>query len=85
MLAEGVQGFYPFLGEGSPTKIDFRKKGTLIVSFLLEDLAANKLTHLNPSEGFCRVLGEERALHTPYQPAPQSRKRVKLENPTRAP
>ena len=28
----------PFLGEGSPTKIDYRKKGTLILSSLLEDL-----------------------------------------------
>ena len=30
--------FYPFLGEGSPTKIDYRKKGTLILTSLLEDL-----------------------------------------------
>ena len=29
---------YPFLGEGSPTKIDYRKKGTLMLTFLLEDL-----------------------------------------------
>ena len=29
---------YPFLGEGSPTKIDYRKKvGTLILASLLED------------------------------------------------
>ena len=28
----------PFLGEGSPTKIDYRKKGTLILASLLEDL-----------------------------------------------
>ena len=28
-----------FLGEGSPTKIDCRKKGTLILTSLLEDLA----------------------------------------------
>ena len=31
--------FYPFLGEGSPIKIDERKKGTLILTSLLEDLA----------------------------------------------
>ena len=31
---------YPFLGEGSPTKIDYRKKGTLILNTLLEDVAA---------------------------------------------
>ena len=30
--------FYPFLGEGSPTAIDYRKKGTLILTSLLEDL-----------------------------------------------
>ena len=28
----------PFLEEGSPTKIDYRKKGTLILTSLLEDL-----------------------------------------------
>ena len=30
--------FYPILGEGSPTKIDYRQMGTLILTFLLEDL-----------------------------------------------
>ena len=33
--------FYPFLGEGSPTKIDYRrkkKKGTLILASVLEDI-----------------------------------------------
>ena len=29
--------FHPFLGEGSPTKID-RKKGTLILTSLLKNL-----------------------------------------------
>ena len=29
---------YPFLGEGSPTKIDYRKKGALIPTSLLENL-----------------------------------------------
>ena len=35
-----------FFGEGSPTKIDYRKKGTLIPTSSLEDLrgVANKLT-----------------------------------------
>ena len=32
-----VLPFYPFLGEGFPTKIDYRKKGTLILTSLLED------------------------------------------------
>ena len=30
--------FYPFLGEGSPTRIHYRKRGTLILSSLLENL-----------------------------------------------
>ena len=30
--------FYPFLGEGSPSKIDYRKKGTLILTSLREEL-----------------------------------------------
>ena len=30
--------FSPFLGEGSPSKIDFRQKGTLVPTSLLEDL-----------------------------------------------
>ena len=34
-----VVPFYPFLGEGSPTKIGYRKKkGTLFLTCLLEDL-----------------------------------------------
>ena len=32
----------PFVGEGSPTKIDYRKKGTLILTSLLEDLVVNQ-------------------------------------------
>ena len=31
--------FYPFFGEGSPTKIDYRKRGTLILTSLLENLS----------------------------------------------
>ena len=34
-----VVPFYPFLEEGSPTKTDYRQKGTLILTSLLEDLA----------------------------------------------
>ena len=33
-----VSAFFTFLGEGCPTKIDYRKKGTLILASLLEDL-----------------------------------------------
>ena len=29
---------FPFLGECSPTKIDYRQKGTLILTSLLKDL-----------------------------------------------
>ena len=35
-IGDLVVPFYPFLGEGSPTKIDYRKKGTLILASLLE-------------------------------------------------
>ena len=38
--------FYPFLGEGSHTKIDYRKQGTLILTSLLEDLALRTSTAL---------------------------------------
>ena len=31
-LCPAVVPFYPFLGEGSPTKIDYRKKGALILT-----------------------------------------------------
>ena len=34
--------FYPFVGEGSPTKIDYRKKGTLMLTSLLEDLVEGR-------------------------------------------
>ena len=38
LLGSPVVRFYPFSGEGSPTKIDYREKGTLILTSLLEDL-----------------------------------------------
>ena len=42
-----VVPFYPFLGEeGSPTKIDYSKKGTLILTSLLEDLVPFPLPFL---------------------------------------
>ena len=37
-LGPPVVPFNPFLGEGSPTKIDCKKKGTLILTSLLEDV-----------------------------------------------
>ena len=37
-LGPPVVPFYPILGEGPPTAIDCRKKGTLILTSLLEDL-----------------------------------------------
>ena len=33
---------HPFLGEGSPARIDYRKKGTLILTSLLEDLVVKR-------------------------------------------
>ena len=47
--------FYPFLGEGSPTKIDYSKKGTLILTSLLEDLVTLDLGLLLLS---ARLFGE---------------------------
>ena len=40
-LGPPVVPFCRFLGEGSPTKIDGRKKGTLILTSLLEDLVGH--------------------------------------------
>ena len=41
-LGPPVVPFYPLLlGEGSPTKMDYRKKGTLILSSVLEDLVGS--------------------------------------------
>ena len=37
-LGPPVVPFEPFLGEGSPTKIEDRKKGALVLTSLLEDL-----------------------------------------------
>ena len=34
---------YLFLGKGSPTQIDYRKKGTLVLAALLEDLGKDML------------------------------------------
>ena len=39
LLGPPVVPFYPFFGEGSPTKIDYSKKGTLIPTSLPADLA----------------------------------------------
>ena len=39
-LGPPVVPFYVFFGEGSPAKIDYIKKGTLILTSLLEDLEA---------------------------------------------
>ena len=53
----------PFFGEGSPTKIDYRKKGTLSLTSLLEDLGNN-----NPPSQVLVVkppLGELQALSLP--------------------
>ena len=50
-----------FGGEGSPTKIDYRKKGTLILTALLEDLVRKAR-----NEPFiCLLPGEMRATRCP--------------------
>ena len=40
-LGPPVVPLYPFFGEGSPAKIDYRKKGTLILTSLQEDLVGH--------------------------------------------
>ena len=47
-LGPPVVPFCPFLGEGSPTEIDYRKKGALILTSLLEDLV---LIHAKAARG----------------------------------
>ena len=45
-LGPPVVPFSPlFLRQGSPTKMDYRKKGTLILTSMLEDLVVH-LSHL---------------------------------------
>ena len=46
-LGPRVVPFYNFLGEDSPTKIDYRQKGTLFLTSLLEDLATERLPLIN--------------------------------------
>ena len=41
-LGPPVVPFCPFLEEGSPIKIDYRKKGTVILTSLLEDLGGKR-------------------------------------------
>ena len=43
-----VVSFYPFFGEGSPAKIDYRKKGTLILTSLLEDRVEGRDPTVSP-------------------------------------
>ena len=51
--------FYPFLGEGSPNKIDYRKKGTLILTSLLEDpVVYVQARHQSRSIGRFQLLSE---------------------------
>ena len=50
--------FYLFVGEDSPTKIDDRKKGTLILTSLLEDL---EVAPLNALKDLGRRFGEKMA------------------------
>ena len=44
-LGPSVVPFYPFLGEGSPTEIDYRKQGTLILTSLLQDSHLGGIGH----------------------------------------
>ena len=46
LLSSPVGPFYPFLEEGAPTKIDYQKKGTLILTSLLEHLVWVSLSEI---------------------------------------
>ena len=60
---------HPFLGEGSPSKIDYRKKGTLILPLYWRTLSGKafggdwRFGNLNPS-GSCRGYMENQPLTT---------------------
>ena len=46
-----VVPFYPFWEEGSPTKIDYSKKGALIQTSLLEDVANSNGANVLAGQG----------------------------------
>ena len=45
----------PFFGEGSTTKIDYREKGTLVLTSLLEDLLEDLETFFGAASGMAFV------------------------------
>ena len=57
ILGPPVVPFYLFLGEGCPTKIDYRKKFTLILTSLLEDLEYRATLAPTESCGLTSMLG----------------------------
>ena len=62
---------YPFFGEGSPTKIDYRKKvGTLLLTSLLEDLEENASHLTRPAFGTHSPKRRSGAAHS-RRPHPQ--------------
>ena len=82
-----VVPFYPFLGEGSPTKIDYRKKsGTLILSSLLVDLERFEQWRLRPPmcnsrmDSWHRELGsQDFGLHLSFH-IPSAHKKVQRDS-----
>ena len=58
----------PFLREGSPTKIDYRKKGTLILASLLEDLVLLPVLDLHWQSYLIRSLAAVRRHQTLVKP-----------------
>ena len=57
-----VVPFYPFSGEGSPTKIDYSKKGTLILTSPLEDLIY--LMHIYLYTAYIHTASGTTSIHT---------------------
>ena len=69
-LSPPVLPFSPLFGEGSPTKIDYRKKGTLNLISLLENLVKHAQALLGFSEKDLDVLrlGDEQEPPDPLTP-----------------
>ena len=64
--------FYPFFGEGSPTKTDYREKGTLILTSLLENPDDVKITEVFVKPVFGAIPFAQVASSTPPTDEPQS-------------
>ena len=81
-----VLPFYPFLAEGSPTKIDYRKKGTRILTSAGGPCSENNNIHSrtgpNSNHGFLRFLSESFPCHVRAGQVARRKAAVKATTPT---